>query len=206
MSRLESIWTTYRGLPTTMRWSIGAAVVAVVFLVWNDHVVRLAAAWDVRAERMLANVDKAAGDTQRLQSLRVLRPVVLGLGPLNEPGAEAAAEKRLNRILNEVLKNHTVSDDSYSYRGPSKLRRGTLSRIVKPGEQVEKITGDLRFDATPEVAAQIIAELEASPDIDAISSLRLTKQPGPRRVTVDLTVETWIITAERRGRGGGSSP
>ena len=86
----------------------------------------------------------------------------------------------------------------------SKLRRGTLSRIIAPGEQVERITGDLRFDATPEVAAEIIAELEASPDIDAISNIRMTRQPGPRKVTVDLTVETWIITAERRGRGGGA--
>lgn len=204
MSRLESIWVRYRGLPKTVRWSIGAAVVAVLFLLWNDHVVRLTDEWDVRAERMLANVENAAGDTRRLQSLGVLRPVVLGLGPLEEPGNEATAEKQLNRVINEVLKDQAVSQDSYSYRGPSKLRRGTLSRIIAPGEQVERITGDLRFDATPEIAAKIVAELEASPNIDAISNLRMTRQPGPRKVTVDLTVETWIITAERRPRSGGA--
>ena len=66
-------------------------------------------------------------------------------------------------------------------------------------------TGDLRFDATPAIAAKVIAALETSPDIDAISSLRMTRQPGPRRVTVVLTVESWIVSAERRARGGGSS-
>ena len=188
-----------------MQWSIGAAVVAVLFLVWNDFVVRLTDEWDLRAQRMLANVERAAGDTQRLQSLGRLRPVVLGLGPLDEPGSESDAEKRLNMAINEVLKEHTVLKDSFNYRGPSKLRRGTLSRVIAPGQQVEHITGDLRFDATPETAAKVIAQLEASADIDAISSLRMTRQAGPRRITVVLTVEAWIVTAERRARGRGSS-
>ena len=205
MSRVESIWTAYRRLSRPMQWSIGAVVAAVLFLVWNDYVVQLTDEWDGRAERMLANVDKAAGDTQRLQSLRRLRSVVLGLGRVNEPGSESDAEKRLNIAINEILKQHTVLHDSFSYRGPSKLRRGTLSRVIAPGQQVEHITGDLRFDATPATAAAIIAALEASPDIDAISNLRMTLQRGPRRVTVVLTVETWIFSAERRARGGGLS-
>ena len=205
MKRVESIWTAYRRTPKTVQWSIGAAVVAVLFLIWNDIVVRMTNEWDVRAQLMLANVDKAAGDTQRLQSLARLRPVVLGLGPLDAPGSESDAEKRLNIAINEVLKEHTVIDDSFSYHGPSKLRRGTLSHVIKTGQQVEHITGDLRFDATPAIAAKVIAELEASADIDAISSLRMTRQPGPRRVTVVLTVESWIVSAERRARGGGSS-
>ena len=205
MKRVESIWTAYRRAPKTVQWSIGAAVVAVLFLIWNDIVVRMTNEWDVRAQLMLANVDKAAGGTQRLQSLARLRPVVLGLGPLDAPGSESDAEKRLNVAINEILKEHTVLHDSFSYHGPSKLRRGTLSRVIAPGMQVERISGDLRFDATPAIAAKVIAELEASADIDAISSLRMTRQPGPRRVTVVLTVESWIVSAERRARGGGSS-
>ncbi len=205
MTRVESIWTSYRRLSPMLQWAIGAAVIAVLFLVWNDYVVKLTDEWDGRAERMLAKVDKAAGDTQRLQSLRRLRPVVLGLGPVDEPGSESDAEKRLNMTINEVLKEHAVLHDSFSYRGPSKLRRGTLSRVIAPGRQVERISGDLRFDATPAIAAAVIAALEASPDIDAVSSLRMTRQPGPRRVTVVLTVEAWITSAERRARGGGSA-
>ena len=104
MKRVESIWTAYRRLPKTVQWSIGAAVVAVLFLAWSDFVVRLTDDWDGRAQRMLANVDKAAGDAQRLQSLGRLRPVVLGLGPLDAPGPESDGEKRLNKAINEVLK------------------------------------------------------------------------------------------------------
>ena len=205
MTRVESIWTSYRRLSTMLQWAIGAAVVAVLFLVWNDYLVEITDRWDARAEKMLADVDKAAGGPQRLQSLGRLKPVVLGLGPVDRPGSESDAEKRLNTAINAVLKEYSVQQDSFNYRGPSKLRRGTLSRVIAPGQQVEHITGDLRFDATPETAAKVIAQLEASADIDAISSLRMTRQAGPRRVTVVLTVEAWIVTAERRARGRGSS-
>ena len=205
MTRVESIWTSYRRLSTMLQWAVGATVVAVLFLVWNDYLVEITAEWDVRAERMLADVDKAAGGPQRLQSLSRLKPVVVGLGPVDKPGSESDAEKRLNTAINAVLKEHSVLQDSFNYRGPSKLRRGTLSRVIEPGQQVEAISGDLRFDATPAVAAAIISALEASPDIDSISTLRITRQPGPRRVTVALTVETWILSAERRSRGRGLS-
>ena len=205
MKRVESILAAYRRMPTTMQWTVAAAAVAVLFLVWNDFVVRLTDDWDLRSERMLADVEKASGDIRRLQSLRRLRPVVLGLGPLDALGSESDAEKRFNMAINGVLKQYTVFDDSFSYRGPSKLRRGTLSKVIRPGQQVEHITGDLRFDATPENAVKVIAALETSADIDAISSLRITRQPGPRRVTVVLTVEAWIVSTERRGRGRGLS-
>ncbi|MCZ6494322.1 MAG: hypothetical protein O6933_09610, partial [Planctomycetota bacterium] len=64
-------------------------------------------------------------------------------------------------------------------------------------------TGDFRFDAAPDEAIAIIAELESSPMIEAISSVRITRVSGTRKVTVDLTVEAWIVSAEPRRRMGG---
>ena len=66
-----------------------------------------------------------------------------------------------------------------------------------------RITGDLRFDASPQEATAIIAELEASPKIEAVSRVRLTRQGGRPKVTVDLSVESWIIATKRQGRRGG---
>ena len=203
MKRVESIWTAYRQAPTTVQWSIGAVVIAVLFLAWNDIVVRLTDEWDVRAHRMLANVDRAAGDTQRLQSLARLRPVVLGLGPVDAPGSESEAEKRLNMAVNEVLKEHPVSRDSFSLRSPAKLKRGTLERLISSDQRVERITGDLRFVAGPDEATAIIAALEKRPEIESISSVRITRKAG-RKVTLDLTVDVWIVTSQRKSRGGGA--
>ena len=91
---------------------------------------------------------------------------------------------------------------SFSYRGPAKMRRGTLSRVIAPGQQVERITADLGFDATPEETLAIIGELEASPHIEGIGFVRITRRSGPRKVTVDLTIEAWIVSAQRRSRSG----
>ena len=204
MSRSETLWHSFRQLPRAAQWGIGAVVGGVLLLLWNDYVLRLTDDWNRESKRLLARVDKAAGSEQRLQSLRRLRPAVLGIGPVTAPGREAHAERALNQVINDVLKVHPVSRDSFSYRGPSKLRRGTLSRVLGPGEQVERITGDLRFDATPTEAIAIIAELESSPWVDAISNLRMTRQPGPRKVRVDLTIEAWIVSTERRVRVGGA--
>jgi len=204
VSRVERLWKSFRQLPRATQWGISAVVGGVLLLLWNDHVLRLTDEWNRESDRLLARVDKAAGSAQRLQSLRRLRPAVLGIGPVTAPGREAHAERALNEVINDILKLHPVSRDSFSYRGPSKLRRGTLSRVIAPGEQVERITGDLRFDSTPTEATAIIAELESSPWIDAISNLRMTRQPGPRKVTVDLTIEAWIVSTERRARVGGT--
>ncbi len=204
MSRSETLWQSFRQLPRAAQWGIGAVVGGVLLLLWNDYVLRLADEWNRESERLLAKVDKAAGSGRRLQSLRRLRPAVLGIGPVTAPGREAYAERALNDVVNDVLKQHVVSRDSFSNRGSSRLRRGTLSRVLAPGEQVEHITGDLRFDSTPTVATAIIAELESSPWVDAISYLRMTRQPGPRKVTVDMTIEAWIVSTERRARVGGT--
>jgi len=99
-----------------------------------------------------------------------------------------------------VLKRHRVSDDSFNYRGPEKLPRGTLSKILRTSQRAERITGDLRFDAAPTEAIAIIAELEATPTIEAVSDVRMTLQGGRQKVRVDLTVESWIISSERRSR------
>ena len=204
MSRSETAWQSFRQLPRAAQWALGAVVAGVLLLLWNDYVLRLTDEWNRESERLLAKFDKAAGSARRMQSLRMLRPAVLAIGPVNEPGRETRAENALNDVINDVLKEHSVSRDSFSNRGSSRLRRGTLSRVLAPGEQVEHITGDLRFDSTPTVATAIIAELESSPWVDAISYLRMTRQPGPRKVTVDMTIEAWILSTERRARVGGT--
>ena len=124
---------------------------------------------------------------------------------MQRPDDEEEAEIALNAVVNEVLARHTVSRDSFSYRGPAKLKRGTLGEILQPGEHVESISGNLRFDAAPEDAIAIIAELESHPDIEAVSDVRIAKQSGSRKVTVDLTVASWIVSRESRSRRGGGA-
>ena len=69
--------------------------------------------------------------------------------------------------------------------------------IPGPGQRVEAIKGELRFEAKPSVTIQIISELESNPDIDAVSSVRLTKGENGR-VDVQLTVMSWVLVSDTR--------
>jgi hypothetical protein len=200
MTSTQTIWQRYRRLPRAGQWAVAAVLGGVLLIVWNDYVLSLAADWNEQADELLADAREAAGGERRLSRMNGLRDIIQALGPVQRPGTEAQAELALNDAVNEVLKRHRVSDDSFNYRGPEKLPRGTLSEILRTSQRAERITGDLRFDAAPTEAIAIIAELEASPTIEAVSDVRMTLQGGRQKVRVDLTVESWIVSSERRSR------
>ncbi|MHC4082222.1 MAG: hypothetical protein ACYS15_14915 [Planctomycetota bacterium] len=205
MTNAQTIWQRYRRLPRAGQWAIAAGVGVVLLIIWNDYVLSQAADWNEQADELLADAREAAGGERRLARMNGLRNTIQGLGPLERPGAESQAELALNDAVNEVLKQHRVSDDSFNYRGPEKLPRGTLAQILRSGQRVERVTGDLRFDASPTEAIAIIAELESSPTIEAVSDVRMTLQGGRQKVRVDLTVESWIVSSERRSRRMGGA-
>ncbi|MHC4127910.1 MAG: hypothetical protein ACYSWT_15805 [Planctomycetota bacterium] len=206
MTSTQNLWQRYLRLPRAGQWAVAAAVGIALFMAWNDYVLTWAAALNDQADKLLADAREAAGGERRARRLNGLRNVIQGLGPVERPGSESQADDlALNDAVNEVLKAHRVSEDSFNYRGPEKLKRGTLSQILRPGQRVERITGDLRFDASPEEAIAIIAELEASPTIEAVSDVRMAVLAGRQRVRVDLTVESWIESSESRTRRGGGA-
>jgi len=205
MTSTQNLWQRFQRLPRAGQWAIAAAVGIALFMVWNDYVLSWAAAWNQRADELLADAREAAGGERRARRADGLRNVIQGLGPVERAGSEAQAELALNDAVNGVLKGHRVSEDSFNYRGSEKLQRGTLSQILRPGQRVERITGDLRFDASPEEAIAIIAELETSPTIEAVSDVRMAVLAGRQRVRVDLTVESWIVSSESRTRRGGGA-
>ena len=62
----------------------------------------------------------------------------------------------------------------------------------------ERITGDLRFEATPEVAMRIIAALESSSEVEAVSTLKIDRMAGRvEKVQVRLAVEAWALSKPR---------
>jgi hypothetical protein len=205
MTATRNLWQRYRQLPRAGRWAITALVAVAVFLVWNDYVLTLAAVWNERADELLADVREVKGDVRREARLRAAEDAIRALGPVQGPGTQSEAAAAVNDAVNEILKRHSVSDDRFDYRGAGRLPRGTLSDVVRSGQQVQRITGDLRFDASADEAVAIIAELEDSPRIEAVSDVHIRREAGAGKVRVDLTVEAWFVSFEQRGgrTGGG---
>ena len=203
MTKTQTIWNRFRQLPRAVQWAGLAAIGIGLFLLYDEHVRPITTTWHDHADEMLTEVGEAAKSENRSRQLRAMREPILGLGAVETPSNEAQGSNALNDAVNEVLKRHSVTRDSFNLRGATRLPRNTLSKIIQTNQLVQRITGDFRFDAAPDEAVAIIAELESSPVIEAISSLRITRVSGTRKVTVDLTVEAWVVSAEPRKRMGG---
>lgn len=203
MTKTQTIWNRFRQLPRAVQWAGLAAIGIGLFLLYDEHVRPITTTWHDHADEMLKEVGVAAMSENRSRQLRTMREPILGLGAVETPGNEAQGSNALNDAVNDVLKRHSVTRDSFNLRGATRLPRRTLSQIIQTNQLVQRITGDLRFDAAPDEAVAIIAELESSPVIEDISSVRITRVSGTRKVTVDLTVEAWIVSAEPRKRMGG---
>ena len=174
-------------------------------LFYIDYLWKFADEWNHKADGIQSQVRQSALSNSRLVDSRSMRDLISGVGPVVKPTTEADANKALTQSVNAILKLHSVSNDDFKIRAPGRLPTDTLEKIVKGSNQrVERLTGELRFDASLEHTLAIIAELESSEDIESVSHVRLNKLPGTRKLSVRLTVEAWILSSVA-GRGTGVS-
>jgi len=114
-------------------------------------------------------------------------------GPVEPPVGESEGAEKMAQAVVEVVKKHSTNNFSYdAQRASSRLAGGAA---MSGGQRLSKVSGEVQFEATPEEAAKIIADLEASPAIEGISSLGFQRRDGERKLVVRLTVEAWVFAA-----------
>jgi hypothetical protein len=173
----------------------GAALA--LFLLVNDVIWPSGSEWKQRANDIEAAIAEVRRDAGLSRSFVEMQSTVIALGPVQMPATEAEGNAALNQIYNTVRKNHAISNDSFELSKATKLTGTPLAKLVGR-RTVSRLTGNLKFDATPEVAMAVIAELESSPLIESISSVRITRDAQPK-VKVQLTLETWVLTDAQKG-------
>lgn len=193
----------FNELPRAAKWALIGTVVIIGVLFYIDYLWKFADKWNDKGDEIRSQVRQAASINSQGHSGRSMRDLISGVGPVVKPTTEADANKALTQSVNEILKLHSVSNDDFKIRPPARLPTDTLEKTVKGSNQrVERLTGELRFDASPEHTLAIIAELESSEDIESVSHVRLNKLAGTRKLSVQLRVEAWILSsATRRGTG-----
>ena len=185
------------------RWALVGAVVIIAPLICTEYLWKFADKWNDRADGIRSEVRQATVTNGGLDRIDRMKDLISGVGPVVKPATEADANKALTQSVNAILKLHSVSNDDFKIRPPARLPTGTLEKIVQSRNQrVERLTGELRFDASPAHTLAIIAELESSEDIESVSHVRLNKLPGTRKLSVRLTVEAWILSSVAGRRTG----
>lgn len=190
-------YTAFAALPRVGKWIAVTAAVYVVVLLFQFVVWPVSDDLNDEADRA-AELLKAAGKrADELPADIADRAVVFG--PNAVPGREINEKERFSNAIAAIMKKHGVAD-AYGFDArPLALSGEVLPRVsAQFGGSMARTSAELKFSASPETVSKIIAEIDASPFVDAITDVRLTYKD--RRVNAVLSIERWGVSV----KGGGA--
>lgn len=198
MSGGPTILTRFMGLPRAVRWLVATALFVIAFLAWDGTAGTLMADWNKATSSLEQKIARIREAPQIELELSHMKPTVVSLGDVEQPGPQNAGQAALHEAVVEVLKGYSVSDDSFDMGGSTEKLPRTLSDAItgNPSKRLKRLTCNVRFVASPEDAIAIIADFEARKEIEAVSSVRITTDDR-RQVKVNLTLEAWVEDTEK---------
>lgn len=198
----EGLLDRFLRLQPAYRWLIGGGLALLLWLFASDYVWPLADDWNARSDRIQRALEEGAERERMIERNQEVRNAITAIGQIAIPRAEKDGTQELSKSVDAVMRANRVAAFALDVRAGAKLPPNVLSEIAGPSGRIEKVIGELKFDASQEVAARIVAELESRPEIESISRAKFTKRSdADKRVSVQLTVEAWI-QVERTARGG----
>ncbi|MHC4108595.1 MAG: hypothetical protein ACYSTY_10965 [Planctomycetota bacterium] len=202
MSSEPTLWQRFRQLPRAIQWAAYAAAGTFLFIGVSDYVWAQAEDWNQEAHRIEMQFQSVREGQKIAGNLLSLRDPLVAHGAIRIPDQAGEGGPALDAAVTAVMNRHSIRH-TYDRRRPVKLK-GSLATIRGGRDEAQSISADLRFEASPEDAMAVIAQLESSPDIEAISNVRITRLTGARRLKVHLTLEAWVFSnkptvSRRRG-------
>jgi hypothetical protein len=193
----QSLLDRFLALPRALQWAGLGALGLLLFLIWDSYLKDLTDEINLKSQRILTQVAevRSAADTTAVLNTAELRPVVQAIGAVAKPRSETAGAGAFTDVVNSLVKKHGISDHSFSLRARGKLPKNALIGALPAGKRAERMTADLKFSAKPEVALAALADIESSPDIEQVSSVRLVKDTNGK-VKAHYVLEAWVIASD----------
>lgn len=204
---MRSIEQTIRDLPRAGRWLLIAAgafvgYFAIVQPVLDTILNLNGRAAGARSELGYEGRERAA----REQAGAEVRAGTGMFGTVAFPGEAAERSQAFNRRINEVLSKNAVTGDRRITR-TAPMEPGAMDAFAGQNKRVDRLIMDIQFNASPEQVSAVLADLESSPEIAAISRVQLRRETGSeggaapgRTLRVNLSAEAWLLS---RKEGGG---
>lgn len=186
----------WQSLPRAARWLILAAAFVALYFASVEPALDATARLSLRADALQSALDRQRStrdDSAALAAARFGDPLLPG-------GPDRLAA--LNARVEQVFRERRVSALTIRTRAPIPLGRGSFAGAIPESEQVQRLILDIDFEADPDTAAHVLADLERAPEVAAVSrvSLRRLEKDGRRLVQASLSPEAWII-APKGGAG-----
>ncbi|MSR19347.1 MAG: hypothetical protein EXS00_09365 [Phycisphaerales bacterium] len=189
----------FRELPKQARWAAVAVTAIVAYIFLDDYSWSLAREWNAESDEI--EILLAEGTSQSAPLPRSIESAVRSYGLLEVPASEAEGSHGLARAINDVVKKHRVGSFSYEARAATRLPSGALSGAVAEGQRVERVLGEVSFEVAPDDVAMVLADIENDPAVDAIGAIRMDWLDAPKKVSVRMTVEAWVVGSRSARRG-----
>lgn len=185
----QRITQEYLRMSRTMRLLSVFCVILVVFLLWSVMIDPISTSWGMSAERIEQQVDRIEAASAQTVSQR---DAVVAFGPLASPKSRAAESQDMIEAVAAIMAEYGIRGSELN-EAPSAVKVGASTL---PG--IERIKQTLKFETDYETAFDVLAALEASPALEAITSTRIQRgRTRSESLDVEVTLEAWI-------RGGSS--
>ena len=148
-------------------------------------------------------VESAIGGDQLKSASTNVGLGVLHYGQVRFPGDPQSTPAEFNRVVTSILDKHEISSRTASTRSGGLRADSPLAKALPKDAKIDRVIQDLQFDAKPEAAFAVIADLEREPIVANISRIQISKESGRGvqngTVRVSMSVEAWVRARTERG-------
>lgn len=198
-SRGSSFVDWYRAASPAKQWAVVIAGALILWFAADEWIWSSAKSLNDTNSRMERALEEGA-DRERLVS--GVRTAIPTLGRISVPRAERDGSEELSNAVNSVMAKIGLKTFSWEVRpGGNMSPPPELVQLVGADTKLGKVGGELRFNAKQEDVIKVIAGIEAAPEIESITRLKLSRESGDKTVGVTMTVEAWV-QLDRKRRGG----
>lgn len=196
----------FRSLPRAARWLAWGGAGLVVYFAFVQPTVDLILSLNGRAAGARSELGSEGREREAREQAGAQVRAGMGLyGKVAFPGEPAERSEAFNRKVNEVLSRHSIKGDRRVTRA-APLEAGPLDTVAGQNRRIERLIMDIQFDASPEQVSAVLADLESTPEVAAVSRIQLRREAGAdagagsRSLRVNLSVEAWLLARREGGR------
>jgi hypothetical protein len=194
---LREQWSDLRArhaaLPRPQRLAVLALLALLGWVAADELLWAPARAWAMDSDRIEQALDRGA---RREASVTVdLRRSVATFGAVTPPEPAPTGREKLARAIDEVMRRNKVTGYSYETRVGQRVKDADAAAL---GAAVDRLQAEVKFELPAEALPKLVAELEADPVIDGVTAIRIEKNDQARRLAVQATIESWVLSAGGR--------
>ena len=185
-----------RSLPTAGRYGVIALAILAAYFAVDSWSWNWARTWNLEADRIQKILSDSAKITANSSDTPAIGPETFG--PVLPIGSESEGAQSMATAVVEIVKKYSTTNFSYDAQRASTR----LSGVSANGEKIAKVSGELQFECSADVFSKIVADIESSPAIESISSIRLQRKEAEKKLDVRMTIDTWVIPGKSSTAGG----